>query len=174
LPDTPYEPEKLNALYADVRLRAQRIHAPVWPLDNIDAHLLLEAGVQRLEPLDFGVASGNVRSSIRLDARNPTIATNAQVALRGLDLARLMPDSALAEQTIGRIGGDISLSGSGNSVAKMLATSSGDVALGMGNGQVSNLLLELAGLDIAEALKLLVTGDRSEERRVGKEAESRV
>jgi len=161
LPDTPYDLEKLNAMDADVRLRAKRIQAPGWPLDNMDAHLLLEAGVLRLDPLDFGVASGNVRSTIRLDARNPTIATNAQVALRGLDLARLMPDSALAEQTIGRIGGDISLSGSGNSVAKMLATSSGDVALGMGNGQVSNLLLELAGLDIAEALKFLVTGDRN-------------
>ena len=34
------------------------------------------------------------------------------------------------------------------------------MALGMGNSQISNLLMELAGLDIAEALKFLVTKDR--------------
>jgi uncharacterized protein involved in outer membrane biogenesis len=126
----------------------------------MDAHLLLEGGLLRLDPLDFGVAGGNVRSTIRLDGRESPIRMQAQAAVRGLDLKRLMPQAELAQGAIGRIGGDIALAGSGNSVAKMLATSNGDVALGMGRGQVSNLLMEYAGLDIAEALKFMITGDR--------------
>jgi hypothetical protein len=42
----------------------------------------------------------------------------------------------------------------------MLATADGEVAAVMGAGQVSNLLLELAGLDIAESLKFLIGRDR--------------
>ena len=160
LPDTPYDLEKLGAMDADVRLRAARIVGTRLPLDDMDAHLLLEGGLLRLDPLDFGVAGGNVRSTIRLDGRESPIRVQAQAAVRGLDLKRLMPQAELAQGAIGRIGGDIALAGSGNSVAKMLATSSGDVALGMGRGQVSNLLMEYAGLDIAEALKFMITGDR--------------
>lgn len=160
LPDTPYNLEKLGAMDADVRLRAARIVGTRLPLDAMDAHLLLEGGLLRLDPLDFGMAGGNVRSTIRLDARESPIRVQAQAAVRGLDLPRLMPKAELAEGAIGKVGGDIALSGAGNSVAKMLATSTGDVSLGMGRGQVSNLLMEFAGLDIAEALKFLVTGDR--------------
>lgn len=160
LPDTPYNLDKLGAMDADVRLRAGRIVGTRLPLDDMDAHLLLEGGLLRLDPLDFGVAGGNVRSTIRLDARESPIRMQAQAAVRGIDLPRVMPQAELAQDAIGRIGGDIALAGSGNSVAKMLATSNGDVSLGMGRGQVSNLLMEYAGLDIAEALKFMITGDR--------------
>lgn len=40
------------------------------------------------------------------------------------------------------------------------ASANGDIALGMGRGQISNLLMEYAGLDIYEVLKFLVIGDR--------------
>jgi hypothetical protein len=43
----------------------------------------------------------------------------------------------------------------------MLATADGEVAGVMGAGQFSNLLLELAGLDIAESLRSLIGRDRS-------------
>ena len=55
---------------------------------------------------------------------------------------------------------DIAISGTGNSIAQILGSADGDVAVGMGKGQISNLLMELAGLDIAEALKFLITKDR--------------
>jgi uncharacterized protein involved in outer membrane biogenesis len=42
----------------------------------------------------------------------------------------------------------------------MLATSDGDIGMLMGRGRISNLLLELAGLDVAEALRFLLGEDR--------------
>jgi uncharacterized protein involved in outer membrane biogenesis len=160
LPDTPYNLEKLRAMDADVRLKAARIVAPKLPLDDMDAHLKLEGGLLRLDPLNFGVAGGDIRSTIRMDARESPIRTRADIGARGLNLGKLLPDSKLAQDAIGKIGGDIHLAGAGNSIATMLGTSDGTAIVGMGKGRISNLVMELAGLDIAEALKFLIEGDR--------------
>lgn len=161
LPDTPYDLTKLRAMDADVRWKAHRINAPGLPIDDMDAHLLLDAGLLRLEPLNFGVAQGDIRSQIRMDARNDTIRTQAKIAMRGLDLGELFPQAELTKTAVGRLGGDMTLAGTGNSIAGILGTADGDIAIGMGRGQISNLLMELAGLDIAEALKFLITKDKT-------------
>lgn len=160
LPDTPYNLAKLRVMDADVRWKAQRINAPTLPLDDMDAHLLLDDGLLRLEPLNFGVAGGDIHSTVRMDARRPQITTTLDTRLRAVQLGKLFPDAKLADQAAGSISGTIRLSGAGNSVAAMLGSSNGDVAIGMGRGHIGNLLMELAGLDIAESLKFLLTGDR--------------
>ncbi len=160
LPDKAYDLSKLRAMDADVRWKAQHINSPTLPLDDMDAHLKLDNGLLRLEPLDFGVAGGHIRSTIRMDARRPQIATALNATLRGVQLGRLLPDAKLAEQASGGISGQVQLNGHGNSVAAMLGSSSGDVALGMGRGHIGNLLMEVAGLDIAESVKFLFTGDK--------------
>lgn len=160
IPDTPYDLGKLRSMDADVRLRAQRINAPDLPLNDMDAHLILDAGLLRLEPLNFGVAGGNIRSTIRLDARKDTIQTRLQATVRRIDLGGLFPPDTLAGEAVGRIGGEFNLTGTGNSVAAMLGSANGDVAVGMGAGRVSNLLVELAGIDIYEALKYLIGQDK--------------
>lgn len=160
LPDKPYDLSKLRAMDADVRWKAQHISSPTLPLDDMDAHLLLDDGLLRLEPLNFGVAGGDIRSTIRMDARREQIATSLTASLRKVQLGQLFPDAKLAEQASGGITGDIRLRGNGNSIAAMLGSSDGDVALGMGRGHIGNLLMELAGLDVAESLKFLFTGDK--------------
>ncbi|MBB6598522.1 AsmA family protein [Luteimonas sp. MC1825] len=160
LPDTPYALHKLRAMDADVRWKAARIQAPGWPLDDMDAHIKLQAGQLRLDPLDFGVAGGTIRSTIRMDARKDVIRTDADIQARRLDLAKLFPNIELTRDAVGRVGGNINIAGNGNSIADMLGSADGDIALGMGRGQVSNLLMELAGIDIYEALKFLIGKDR--------------
>jgi uncharacterized protein involved in outer membrane biogenesis len=160
LPDTPYRLDKLRAMDADVRWKAHRINSPTLPLDDMDAHLLLENGVLRLDPLDFGVASGDVRSTIRMDARESTIRTRADIAARGLDLARLMPEVQLGKTAIGKVGGKVAISGTGNSVARILGSADGDARMDMGAGRISKLLMEYAGLDLAGILRIKLTHDR--------------
>ncbi|MBB1472774.1 AsmA family protein [Luteimonas sp. MC1782] len=160
LPDTPYALHKLRAMDADVRWKSARIQAPGWPLDDMDAHIKLQAGQLRLDPLDFGVAGGTIRSTIRMDARKDVIRTDADIQARRLDLAKLFPNIELTRDAVGRVGGNINIAGNGNSIADMLGSADGDIALGMGRGQVSNLLMELAGIDIYEALKFLIGKDR--------------
>ncbi|HJR74581.1 MAG TPA: AsmA family protein [Luteimonas sp.] len=160
LPDTPYQLEKLRAMDADVRLKAARINAPSLPIDDMDAHLFLDAGVLRLQPLNFGVADGDIRSNIRMDARQATILTRADVTMRGLSLPKLMPNGTLAQESIGKLGGKLDVAAQGNSIAKMLGSADGDIAVGMGQGQVSKLLMKLAGLNLAGAIRTKLAGDK--------------
>jgi uncharacterized protein involved in outer membrane biogenesis len=160
LPDTPYRLDKLRAMDADVRLRAGRIDTQKIPLDDMDAHLLLENGLLRLDPLDFGVAGGDIRSTIRMDARESAIRTRADIAARGLDLGKLMPDLQLGKTAIGKVGGDIAIAGTGNSIAGILGSADGDARMDMGEGRISKLLMEYAGLDLAGVLRIKLTHDR--------------
>ncbi|AOY62205.2 AsmA family protein [Xanthomonas citri pv. glycines] len=160
LPTTPYDLSKLRAMDAQVRWRAQRINAPSWPLDDMDASLTLKEGLLRLDPLNFGVAGGDIRSTIGMDARKAVITTQLKASIRGIRLDQLFPDATLAKQASGAIGGELDLRGRGNSIAAMLGSADGSIGVGMGRGHVGNLIMELAGLDIAESLKYLLTKDR--------------
>ena len=160
LPQRPYELEKMRRMDADVTLRATRVVADPLPLESLDGRLLLVDGVAKLDPLKLGVAGGSVESRITLDASGSPIRSDADITLRGLQLPKLFPDAELTKGSAGRIGGHIALAGRGNSVAQMLANSDGKAGLVMGKGRISNLLLELAGLDVAEALKFLLGKDR--------------
>lgn len=159
LPDRQYNLEKLRSLDADVQLRASDVESEKLPIDSLHAHLTLDSGVLQVRPLDVGLAGGTVHGDITLDARRDLIAAVANLRASGVELPKLFP--RLKATSVGVIGGEATIEGRGNSVAQMLATADGTVATVMGTGQVSNLLLEFAGLDIAESLKFLLGKDRS-------------
>jgi uncharacterized protein involved in outer membrane biogenesis len=161
LPDEPFDLAKLRGMDADVHWKAARVHAPKLPIESMDMHLFVDGAVMRLAPLNFGVAGGNVASTIRMDARRDAIATRADIKATGLSLPKLFPAAKLTDTSVGRVGGHLNLSAEGNSVAKMAATSDGTVGAVMGRGRISNLLMEYAGIDIAESLKFLLTKDRT-------------
>lgn len=161
LPTREFKLDRLRNMDADVKLRAQTVVAPSLPVEAMTAHLLIDDAVLRLDPLAFRVASGEISSRIRLDARKDVIASSARIQARGLQLPKMFPREEITRNSAGRIGGTIDLAGTGNSVARMLATADGDVALTMGTGRISNLLMEYAGLDIAEALKFLLGKDKT-------------
>ena len=160
LPDTPYRLDKLRAMDAEFRLKATRIDAPSLPLDDMDARLTLTAGLLVLDPLNFGVAGGDIRSTVRMDARESSIRTRAQIRARGLDLAQLLPKVELANNAVGKVSGQADLAGGGNNIAAMLGSSNGQLEIGIGRGQISNLLMEMAGIDLAEIIKFKLSGDR--------------
>lgn len=157
-PDAPYDLAKLRAMDADVKLKARRVTSPTLPLESLDGHLVLVDGELKLDPLSLGVAGGQVDTVVRLDSRQSPIAVDIGLTARRLELPKLAPDAA--PESTGRIGARIDLRGRGNSLAAFMASANGDLDLAMGPGQISNLTLELAGLDIAEALRFLLGKDR--------------
>lgn len=157
-PTSPYDLSKLRAMDADVRLRASRVTSPVLPLEAMDARLKLVDGDLHLDPLALTVAGGDIAARIHLDSRQDPIAADIDLTARRLELPKLVPEGA--PESAGRIGGRVKVSGNGNSVAALMATANGEVGVAMGKGRISNLTLELAGLDIAEALKFLIGKDK--------------
>jgi uncharacterized protein involved in outer membrane biogenesis len=159
LPDIPYNLEKLSLVDADVRFRAQRFQESNLPLDNLDTHLDLQAGLLKLEPLNFGVGGGQVAANLVLDGRQPLIRTTADVTVRNVELKEVFPALKPPNGSAGKITGRARLTSSGNSIAKMLGSLNGEIALLTTGGQASTLTLVLTDLDLARAAALLLRGD---------------
>ena len=161
LPDDPFRPDKLQASDADVFFTGRRIVTERLPLTNMTAHLKLSNGVLVLDPLNFGAAGGNIVSRISLDARQPVILGNADIRVDTLKLDQLNPGLRANRASFGDIEGRAQLATQGNSVADMLGSADGKVALLMDGGAVSDLVLRLMDLDIAHVGVTLLRGDRN-------------
>ena len=160
LPAEPFSLEKLQAADVDVHFRGEKIITEGMPLEKMTAHLIVKDGVLKLTPLDFGVAGGNLVSQIEMDGRKATILTHADITAKSLHLARLFPTYKLTAGDTGLIGGRAKLDGNGNSIAHMLGSANGEAALIMDSGSVSELMLRLSNLDIANSIAVLLGGDK--------------
>jgi AsmA family protein len=166
LPVTPLDVARLQAMNADVSYLAADIrHARNLPLDKGSVHVKLNAGVLQLDPVSLGVAGGTVAGRIHIDANVTPAAFDTKLDVQGLKLNQLLPAVETTKTSLGRISGKFDLKGRGNSVAQMLGSASGDVAVLMGKGEISNILLEFIGLDGGEAIKFFLRGDRNVELR---------
>lgn len=166
LPTAQLDLARLKAMNADVQYSAARItNVRGLPLDRMSVHVKLTAGVLSLDPSDLGIAGGRLAGRIRINGNTNPATADVKLDARALELARLFPTAKLNQASLGKIHGLVALQGRGNSVAQMLGTSSGDVAFLMGRGQISNLLLEIAGLDGGEIIKFFISGDQKAELR---------
>ena len=166
LPRTPLDVPKLNAMNADVTYAAADIrHIKELPLDKGSVHVKLKAGVLQLEPLSLGVAGGSVAGTIRIDSTVAPAAITTKLDVRALQLNKLFPSVESTKTGFGKFSGQVNLAGRGSSVAQMLGSASGDVAILMGKGEISNILLEFMGLDGGEVIKFLVRGDKTVQLR---------
>ena len=162
LPVTPLDVAKLKAMNADVTYSAADIrHVKELPLDKGSVHIKLKAGVLQLEPISLGIAGGSVAGTVRIDANTIPAAFSTKLDVRAVQLNQLFPAVESTKTGLGKISGQFDLKGRGNSVAQMLGSASGDVAILMGKGEISNILLEYMGLDGGEVIKFLLSGDRT-------------
>ncbi|WP_027157087.1 AsmA family protein [Methylobacter luteus] len=160
-PDKPYDPEAMRSADGDVSFYSDNIITPNLPVDEFKTRLQMDHGKLTLDPLNFRIDIGQITAVIQLDASKDIIATKADVKIRKVPLRRLLADTQFKEESDGMFFGQIILDTTGNSVADMLGRGNGDVTLLMEQGRISNLLIELAGLDVAESLGFLLTKDKS-------------
>lgn len=166
LPVTAIDLSRLRRMDADVRFTATRVvNVRRLPLDRMATHVRLRGGVLDLAPLELGVAGGKLGGKLRLDGTNRTAQVGLDLQASNLQLQKLFPGVELNQASVGLVQGRVELEGRGNTVAQMLGSASGDVALLMGRGRISNLLLELAGLDGAEIMKFMMGRDQRIELR---------
>ncbi len=160
LPSKKLQLDKLRAMDADVRLTAGHVNSKRLPLEHMRARLVLDDGRLTLDPLEFGAAGGKLVNVVHLDAREEQARLDMDMKIRKLQLQKLFPKSRAMQDSLGSINGNIELKGRGVSTASILASSNGNISVIMGQGRMSNLVLEVAGLDIAEALKFLLGKDK--------------
>lgn len=166
LPATILSLDRLQAMDADVTYSAANIrHVQALPLDKGSAHIKLNAGVLQLSPFSLGVAGGSVAGSLKIDSNVAPAAFTARLDVRAVQLNQLFPEVETTRSSLGKISGQFDFQGRGASVAQILGSASGQVAVLMGKGEISNILLEFIGLDGGEVVKFLVRGDRNVQLR---------
>ena len=161
LPDLPFNTERWSTVDADVQLRAKSLlRARALPLENLLVHLSLHDALLTLKPLNFGLAGGLLEATVTLDGRQTPLTGQVQARVRKVLLGKLFPTLDLGKNSIGQVHGEFDLKGSGNSVGSMLARADGKLGLVVSDGQISQLMMEKAGLHLWEILGLSLTGDR--------------
>src|SRR5262249_59807968 len=144
---------------SDVVFKAKQFLTRRPPLEDAPTRLIIEGGVLTLAPLNFGVADGNIVSNITLDGSGTVIASRADVQVQALKLDKLVPASKLTKAGVGAVDGRMKLAARGNSIAAMLGTSRGNGVLVTEQGEISDLLLRLSNLYLANTLPLLLRRD---------------
>jgi uncharacterized protein involved in outer membrane biogenesis len=160
LPRTPLDLARLKAMNAEVTYSAAHVkNAGKMPLDRAAMQVRLDDGVLQLDQMNLGIAGGTVTGRLRVDSHSNPAVAEVHLGGKSMELSKMFRDVNLTKTSFGKIHADIDLKGRGNSAAQMLGSASGNVSMLMGKGQISNLLLEVGGLDGAEIIKFLLRGD---------------
>jgi len=165
LPARPFDLASLRVMDADVRIdinEADLNTKLLRPLHPLKGRLTLTAGVLTLGALDARTAGGRLTGEVKLDGRGSLALWNADLRWDGIQLEqwlRLGRADGAPPLVSGRLGGGAVVQGQGISTAAILATLKGTVKTELRDGSVSHLLVEEAGIDLAETLGLLIRGD---------------
>ncbi|MFT4066823.1 AsmA family protein [Paraburkholderia sp.] len=161
LPVEEFHTDRWKAIDADVKFTGRRIiKNSSLPITDLYTHVVMTDGVLSLEPLKFGVAGGSLSSDIHLDGASAPLKGRFAAQARHLKLKQLFPNFKTMQNALGEINGDASLSATGNSPAALAATSNGEVKALVTQGTVSRLLMEAAGLNVANVVYEKLFGNR--------------
>ncbi|AOR66635.1 cell envelope biogenesis protein AsmA [Burkholderia stabilis] len=153
LPVETFRTDRWRALDTDVKFTGRKlVKSANLPITNLYTHIVMQDGVLSLEPLQFGVAGGTLATTARLDGSGTPLKGRFTVAARHLKLKQLFPTQKVMQSALGEINGDASLSATGNSPAALAATSNGEVKALVTDGRISRLLMEAAGLNVANVV----------------------
>lgn len=160
LPDAPFNVERWESVDADVRLKAGTIKRPEQlPIENLSTRWQLRDKVLSLDPLEFGIAGGKLAGTIKVDGNKEPVRGAMTMRVRQLQLAKLFPTIKQAQGSIGDLNGLIELAGTGDSVGKLLGSSSGKIGVYMDGGKISRFLMELMALQLWDAARIKLKGD---------------
>ncbi|WP_345813990.1 AsmA family protein [Paraburkholderia sp. PREW-6R] len=161
LPVEEFRTDRWKAIDADVKFTGRRIVKDEnLPITDLYTHVVMTDGVLSLEPLKFGVAGGSLSSNIHLDGSGTPLKGRFATSARHLKLKQLFPNVKTMQSALGEINGDAALTATGNSPAALAASSNGEVKALITDGTVSRLIMEAAGLNVANVIYEKLFGNR--------------
>lgn len=168
LPVEAFKTDRWRAIDANVTFTGKRIiKNPDLPVTDLYTHVLLKGGVLAFAPLRFGVAGGTLASEVHLDGSAAPLKARMSMSARHLKLKQLFPKQKSMESALGEVNGDAALSATGNSPAALAATLDGETKVLVTQGTVSQLLMEEAGLNVANIVYEKLFGHRNVNIRCG-------
>ena len=174
IPDREFDIPSLKAMNADVGVQLAVLDlgtTTLEPFQPLQGRITLQDGVLNLKDLLARTSAGEVQGLIGVDSRPANPKWNADLRWSGIQLDRFIKarDVAVRKDAngvkpdvgyiSGALGGNARLTGEGKSSARLLASLDGTARLWVRDGTVSHILVEAAGIDVAQALGVFVKGD---------------
>nr|HET7860392.1 AsmA-like C-terminal region-containing protein [Caldimonas sp.] len=166
IPDKRFDLPSLHAMTANVVVDIGTFDPGtdiLEPLHPARAHLLLADGVLTIADFVGVTAQGRMEGYLQLDARRDHSALwTADLRLLGVDLAqwlRLKRSGNAPPYLSGKLDALVKVKGSGRSTAEILGTLAGDLRMHLRGAAVSHVAVEAGGIDVAQALGVMVKGD---------------
>lgn len=182
-PDRQLNLPALNKFNAEVSLDFQRVHLGRFfeePISPFKAYLDLNSGKLSLAKIEASTAEGSLSGTIAVDANalgesgkqdpDDQSRPKAQWALdldwKNIKLGQWIKGREQTEPgepsayVTGLLNGSVDLKGRGNSTSELLGSLNGNISTYINQGQISHLVIEALGLDVAQALGLLIKSDK--------------
>ena len=157
LPDAPLRIDAIKGFDAKVDYRIATIKEPFVPVSNIVLGLDLDHSLLKLSPLNFDMAGGHLKSDISINARTPTVATDYDIHLSPTPIGKLLYKSGVVEAgTTGVLTARVKLHGTGDSIRKSLANSTGRIAIILPKGSFWTKYIQLSEFDLGVFLQRLL------------------
>jgi len=162
LPDADLQANRVRGMDGDVTFKAQSVVSSKIPLRHVQFHLLLDAGVLRLDPLSFTLPQGQLAGRVQVDASKDVPQSDIDMNIENVDLAQFKPASATDPPMEGMLAGRIQLHGKGSSVHKFASSADGVLGMVIPRGEIRALFAELTGIDVGRALGLMLTRNQEQ------------
>lgn len=162
LPTHRFLTNRWNAMDVDVKVAGKRIaRDEALPIDDLKTRVVMQDGELTLQPLSFRIAGGALDGSLSLDGSADPVRGKLRVDVKAVQLSQLFPTASEAVRaSVGQLDGAAAIHASGNSMAELLGSGSGDAKIYMRDGTLSKSLLEMASLNVGSVVITKLFGDR--------------
>ena len=152
IPNIPMDLPRIQAADFHIAYRAERVLGNWMPFDSIGLKLDIEQGRIRVSDLRLAVGRGAIAGQIDMTPGEGGMRTRADLRLQRLEVRRLLDSAGEIFQGNGLIGGRIEVDSVGRSLAEILQQGTGRLTFVMAGGSMSQMVVDLSGLQLGEAL----------------------
>jgi hypothetical protein len=156
-PNAHLQADRVRAMDAKLQFSANSIEAGTVPLSRLRLKAALKNGVLTVEPFDLEMPQGHLAGLVHLDARQDVPQVRVDLHLRDLQLNQLKGKTPNAAAPLdGLMQARLIIEGSGDSVRDLMAHANGSLTAVVPQGEIRSAFAELAGIDVAEGIGLLL------------------
>jgi uncharacterized protein involved in outer membrane biogenesis len=157
LPDAPLRSDAIRTFDAKVNYKIATITQPFVPISNIVLGLDLDHSLLKLSPLNFDVAGGHLKSDIAINARTDAVQTDYDIRLSPTPIGKLLYKSGVTDAPAsGTMTARVKMHGTGDSLRKSLASSSGRIAIILPKGTFWTQYIQLSEFDVGVFVQKLL------------------
>lgn len=157
-PEATLQVDRIRAMDAEVKYRAETVNAPRMPLRKVALDLVLKDGVLTGDPVSVSFSRGTLAGMARLDATGATPRTDVDLRLTGARLEDWITTRFAGEPVIeGQMAARAKLTGYGNSVRAAAGSANGTLTVVAPSGELRQAFAELLGVNISKGLLLLLS-----------------